>query len=97
MKDLEITKMITVSTVHLRKETCDDLDNDNVPITYYKKGEYGYFIHIWVDELGNVIESLKMQHEDLAKLICFAYSLGCEWLCIDCDGPEVDGLDKYGW
>ena len=33
--------------------------------------------------------------EDLRKLIKLAREHHCEWLCLDCDGAEIDGLPTY--
>ena len=35
--------------------------------------------------------------KDLYKAIQFASDVGCQTLCLDCDGTVVGFLDKYDW
>ena len=99
-----ISKMLTVSTAHIRKETAEFIENvciDNTLsklIVYDKTAhyndcseEYGWFIYCNVN-----LPDLKVP-TDLLKLIKFTKSSGCDWLCLDRDAEIVDGLDFYEW
>lgn len=101
---MEISKMLTISTTHIRKDTAEFIENvcrDNTLsklIVYDKTAryngcseEYGWFIYCNVD-----LPDLNVP-EDLLKLIKFTKSNNCDWLCLDRDGDVVDSLDKYEW
>lgn len=99
---MEITKMLTISTAHVKKESAKFIDNvcknnalSNL-IVYDKTAhygvlseEYGWFIYCNVD-----LEDLNVP-EDLLKLIKFTKNNHCDWLCLDRDAEIVDGLDFY--
>lgn len=99
---MEITKMLTISTAHIRKETTKFIDkvcknNDLSRLIIYDKTahydgcteQYGWFIYCNVD-----LEDLDVP-EDLLKLIKFTKNNNCDWLCLDRDAEIVDGLDFY--
>lgn len=87
---MEISKMLTVSTAHINKETAKMLDGD-IDIVIYDKGVYGWFIHIPDDpEEYNI-------PQELLKLMKFAKDLDCDWLCLDSDGEILDYLETYEW
>jgi hypothetical protein len=97
-KKLEISKMLTISTAHITPETYDGIvcayfDGDDEYITYpfYLKDGYGWFI--CTDE-NYANESNPECIKDCMK---FAREHGCDWLCLDSDGPIVDGLPVYEW
>lgn len=95
---MEISKMITISTAHIRKETADDLGSTMNTryvgwmqwFSYYDKADYGWFIPTDYVEF-------EMLPKDLADCIRFALRHGCDWLCLDCDGEIVDSLPTYEW
>ena len=106
----EITKMLTLSTCHIKEETKDLLEteahgnkNPEMP-NVYEKGEYGYFIHVPDDfvasegnESGDNSDRYPGIPDDLYAVMLYAYEKGCCWLCLDRDGPEEDGLEMYDW
>ena len=93
--DLEISKMITLSTAHLSPKTMDKLDDD---VSYippvYKKDNYGYFVlsnkDVVEDFLGN-----EYCPKDLKQCVEFARMHGCDWIMFDGDADEVEELDVY--
>ena len=95
---LEICKMLTISTAHIKEETAKILeDHSSSLIDYdlviYDKDEFGWWIHLPDEdykELHNVPDDLKV-------CLNLAVENGCEWLCLDCDGEVVDCLPTYEW
>lgn len=104
---MELTTMLTISTAHIRQETAQLLaleseKNDNIELpVVYKKGDFGYFIHVDEDYLveddeGVMIPAYAEVPDDLHACILLALENHCGWLCIDRDGSEVD-LPTYEW
>lgn len=100
---LEISKMLTLSTAHITKETAEKLEN-RLPhfdsfwsaadhIAVYDKDDYGWWI--LVSELNYA--ELSQLPVDLAACCRLAMRNGCDWLCLDCDGPIEDCLPTYEW
>ena len=90
---MEISKMITVSTGHISKETAELLENDNIyGLIVYQKDEYGWFI--FLSEEDDYYVSIP---DELLKLIKFAKDLGCSWLCLDRDGDVLEYLEVFDW
>lgn len=90
---MEISKMTTVSTGHISKETADLLENDNIyELIVYQKDEYGWFI--FLSEKDDYYVSIP---DELLKLIKFAKDLGCSWLCLDRDGDILEYLEVFDW
>lgn len=95
MMELDIQKMLTLSTAHVKKTTPDYLESLNCPVCAFPKGDYGWFIFIGsYDE--DYYEEVNIP-EDLKAIIVFAKAQECDWLCIDCDGLTTDQLPQYDW
>lgn len=98
----EISQMLTISSVHVSQDTRELLDqtvNDEccVPMPpVYEKAGYGWFIacNSYTDNeaLGKTWDDYPA---DLVAAMRLAKKHGCFWLCIDCDGPEVDELKPF--
>lgn len=101
---MDITKMLTISTAHITKETAKFIDNvckdnnlSNLIVydeTAHYNGcteQYGWFIYCNAD-----LSDLNVP-KDLLKVMCFARDNDCDWLCLDRDAEIVDSLDKYEW
>ena len=103
---LEISRMLTISTVHISKKTAERLTFGNphdlkMP-AYFEKGDYGWFVfvprnYLDVHSNGDHEESYQNAPDDLRDCMREAWLNNCEWLCLDCDGLEVDDLPKYDW
>lgn len=103
MKDLEISKMLTVSTAHLTKEDVRYLElagsTDYGDLTVYEKrfhsvyyeSLYGWFVYV-PDDLNEIDVS-----ENLKHILAFAKSHECDWMCFDEDGCVIKELDTYDW
>ena len=98
----EIDQMLTISSAHVSQSTRELLDeviDDTccVPMPpVYEKSDYGWFVACLPDydkeSLGVTLEDYPA---DLAAAMKLAKEHGCIWLCIDCDGPEMDELKLY--
>ena len=95
----EITKMLTLSTAHIDRDTAQALDEepelDALGLSVYDKsageGEsYGWFIYLPEEIRPDIPECLRAALER-------AKELGCGVLCLDHDGPEDPGLETYDW
>ena len=103
MAKLEITKMITVSTWHVKEETCKWLSevcegqqpDDSFP-PFYKKGEYGFFVYCDSTSIDKALD-VEDFPEDLMAAMFSAFIKGCELLCLDSDGPITKGFERYKW
>lgn len=98
---MEITRMLTISTSHISKETADLLAGeypiDSVPVWeisvgIYAKEEYGWYIYFSLAE--HIHPSMP---EDLAACLRLARKHDCSILCLDTDGDIVDSLATYDW
>lgn len=80
----EIDKLMTIGTGHLRTTTREWLEN-RTALVVFPKGEYGWFIYVEPEDNAEV-------PNDLLVAMRYAAEHDCAWLCVDCDGPAVDGL-----
>lgn len=92
---LEIHSMLTLSTAHIDQKTRDilthtardeGLDTINIPV--YEKAGYGWFIPI-----NNIIPGKSTP--SLTACIITALMSGCDWLCLDADGPTIADIPIY--
>lgn len=81
----EINKVMTISTAHISKETEKALSEDNVGVTVFPKGEYGYFVYLTDWQRYGMNDP-----EDLKQCIQYAQDYGCELLCIDRDAETME-------
>ena len=99
----EISQMLTISSAHVSLDTRELLDKVVDDTCYvpmppvYEKAGYGWFIACNPDTdndetLGQTWDDYPV---DLVAAMRLAKEQGCFWLCIDCDGPEADDLEKF--
>lgn len=94
---MEISKMLTISTGHVKESTLDLLEKEpvanNFPdIAVYEKSEYGFILYLTGEELEDRLDQLP---SDLALVVGFALDAGCKVLCLDCDGDQLEELPFY--
>lgn len=101
ISQLDIQKVLTLSTAHIKESTANRLDRDpddnNLGLCVYQKADYGYFIYldaITPELMAQYSESIP---RDLYDCIGLALSVGCNILCLDCDGEELPFLPTYDW
>lgn len=97
-QNLEITKMLTISTAHISEESSEYLENVHDKLVVYDKGDYGWMIVIDdnIKDFCNTIGNSNIP-SDIISCMIFARECGCDWLCLDCDGMVIDGLETYSW
>lgn len=100
-RQLEIQKILTISTAHIKESTAKRLDKDpddnNLGLCVYNKADFGWFIYLSTITSEILEQYKKTLPEDLYNCISLAISVGCDILCLDCDGEEVDYLTTYDW
>lgn len=103
---MEISKMLTLSTAHITKETADKLDLDCKPVSpedywqhsfcfdlglsIFPKDDFGWFL--WIPSADRAALP-----DDLKQCIELALANGCDWLCLDSDGLIEKSLKTYEW
>lgn len=101
-KELEISKVLTVSSGHVTENTFEALSLDGlvneIMLPVYSKsapgnGE-GFGLYVYIEP--KCLEQGKIP-EDLMPLIRLAQENDCSILCLDCDGPELEGYPVYDW
>ena len=93
---LDISKMLTVSTVHITNKTASKLGFDEFEdIPVFEKGEFGWLVcALCIDYLDDAENQIPA---DLFAAMMLARSNDCEWLCLDHDGEIVDELKVFDW
>lgn len=98
---LEITKMLTVSTAHVSKELFENLVLDDacrhICLPVYKKTVPGFGsvgVYIYIDP--GAFEDREVPY-GLLPLVKLAQGNGCSVLCLDSDGPVVEGYPVFDW
>lgn len=97
---MEIAKMLVACTSNISKATADLIEEDiecqlhdgTMPVVF-RKGEYGWFVNV-SDERAELYPDTP---KDLAALIELAAKQGCQWVMLDRDADEVEGLEVFEW
>lgn len=84
---MEITKLFTLSTSHIKQESIDFIES---AVLSYFQNSYGYIIYI-----NNL--NLDGFPQDLIGCINLAKSNDCYWLHFDVDGMIIEELATYDW
>lgn len=93
-KKYDITKMVTISTAHIKESTTSFLE-ETLLLPVYPSD---YFYMIWIEDDTEYYDTFKNAiPKDLWDCIMFAHNLGCQWLCLDRDGEIMDELAVYEW
>lgn len=91
---LEISNTLLVSTSHITKDMAQRLENRDLSIidttSVYEKGEYGWWLYVQT-------EDDEAWPPELTALMRLARANRCEWLCLDRDGPTIEGMVTYEW
>lgn len=92
--DLEIRKVLVLSTSHAKQETMDVAE---LNLNFTGKFEYGAYFY--VGDLGTVdaLNDPEDYPTDLYECLMFAKEHGCDEVKFDCDGPILEGLPTYDW
>ena len=111
MSKPEISRMLTLSTVHVTEKTMDALereaDENNLCLAVYAKSGFGYIIYLpdeetlksngirWPDIGQPGATPPANWPTDLRDVLLYARDLDCDILCLDSDGPVVPYLKTY--
>lgn len=95
---MEVCKMLTLSTSHIKESTAEVLHAHSEPwsdydLAIYDKDNFGW----WINLVDVEYAELKNIPPDLVDCIRIAKQNGCDWLCLDCNGPVEDCLPTYEW
>lgn len=104
---LEFGKFLTCSTGNilgndaLRLDEATKQNMGSVPALIVYKYAEGYFVYVSNDPKVFETSQREVQSEgyssSLFGLLKLAYENKCDFLRIDCDGPEVDGFKTFEW
>lgn len=96
----ETCSMLTLSTGHVSGATAEMLDREGdlnaMGVSVYPKAagggeKFGWYVYL----PGNcAADSIP---DDLRRCLAKTRALGCQVLCLDCDGPEDPELETYDW
>ena len=100
MPELEIAKVLVVSTGHVSKDEAE-LWNDDQGVGddgQWSRGwarDWGWMLYLGMekdteDEFAGVSEGLR-------GVIETARLADCIWIMFDCDGPTIEGIPTYDW
>jgi hypothetical protein len=85
-----IEPMMVVSTAHVSPATLDGLQSEAGEGAPHRVIPHAYGAILYVGEEAPCAS-------DLAPALDLARRLGCVWLNLDCDGPEVAELAVHSW
>jgi hypothetical protein len=86
-----VRRFLDLSTGHLTLKTREQLQSNTLQCTVtYQADPYGWWVYVTQDD-GILAEF----PQDLADVILYARKHGCEWIKLDSDGPELEGLPWY--
>lgn len=88
---MNISKLLTLSTAHLKPVTRDFLVLESIKGYYglsVYTNEYGFFVYVDAEEPKNI-------PCDLSDCLQLAKEYGCEWIKFDRDEVPIDKLKVY--
>lgn len=93
---MEISKMWTLSTAHITRETDKWLTEQSMEptvglVVYEKTG--GHFIYVPSYFEWNEMDT----PEDIDPIFATAIAENLDWICLDSDGPIDNGFKIYEW
>jgi hypothetical protein len=103
MPKLDIDRMLTCTTAHIT-----DADNMYLHNAARENGEapdtsehfvadFGYGYAIWVNTDGDFTEYKGKMSDAFLGLLGFAFNQGVQFLRLDRDAGEIDGLPLFDW
>lgn len=94
---LEIDRTLVCTTSHITAEDNQQLFDEETNLVVYSMDEYGYMIwtggntfQLYMQEAKNISDSFRI-------LLTFAKQQKCEWLRLDRDAEEIEGLETFEW
>ena len=97
---LDVRRILTLSTSHIKQETADWLD-DECEFARYLIVDYKEDCGWWIYMTDDLFEKINIPQfeipEDLIACLHVAYNNKCEWLALDRDVNTVNYLPVYKW
>lgn len=91
-----IYKVLDLSTAHVSKATANRMDVEDVEITVYPIGEFGWLVSTGCHtDLAE--DELARMPADLVRVLEYAARQDCVYVRFDRDGDTVDALPKWEW
>lgn len=91
---LEIQKMLACSTSHVTQDDTICLSEEEGLVAHeYKEG---FFVHVPDAACDDELVAIGYSPAFLA-LLKLARANDCDYLTLDCDGPEIEGLQTFDW
>lgn len=90
MSELPIEKLICLSTLHLKRETVERIQNEIGP---WYGNEYGAFVYAQDEDI--LLDAHRGYSKDLATVMAFACQQGLDWVKFDPDGHVLSNLPTY--
>lgn len=88
----ETTPVLTLSMLHIEKETNDWLCERGLGyFPHVAIYEFGYFVYVPTGDLPDDLPG------DLATVLAFANAKGYRWIRLERDGSEIDDLPTFAW
>lgn len=97
MAQHDVRRFIVLSTGHVTEKTAkllDDVPVDEWPCLGGRYGQYGWFLYAHDENCGTGKDAIP---DDLFAVMTWARKQGFEYLLLDCDGDEVEGLPIHDW
>ena len=106
MQKLEIHRQLVCSTNHITREDGQKLDDEfgvrqSGLLHVYEKPGYGWWIYVKTHSLEAKKGKMRLLREDFkfsqafVNLIRFARRHKCEWIMLDTDGKNIEGLPTF--
>jgi hypothetical protein len=87
-----VRRFLDLSTGHLTQQTREQLESNTLQCTVtYQADPYGWWVYVTQDD-----DILAGFPQELADVIRYARKHGCEWIKLDCEALELEGLPWYG-
>jgi len=101
IKNPEIQKHFVCSTIHVKEEDIDLIEDANIESGLISADEYPYGWSIYIhehEEKGFKEAILKEGYsKEFYNLLIITRELGCQYLRLDSDGSKYDELPKFDW
>lgn len=95
MNNLEIAKMLTISTSNVPRDDILLLESGDDSIVSYELDEYGFLIYA-NEQICNELDLSKFS-QAFRDALRLAQDNDCDYLRLDRDANEVDGLQVFDW
>lgn len=91
-----IRRFLDLSTAHISKATNDALGQPGTIDTIYTPTEYGFWIYVPTEIEPDEIQRRRIP-DDLERLMRYARARDCDYILLDRDGLEEEGLPVFAW